>query len=275
MRLYWGVVLMVSAMAWSCGAHAAQKAEKTVYRCEQGGRVTYTDEPCVDARAVDVTPTEGLNKWSGQERVAPQLQQQRAARQVREAMQGVPALKPSPVEPVAEHRSLAQVPGRALESVRRVLPDAWVLAFALLCVAGGVLLLRLGHRWPAWERPRARPIMTFREQAMYNRLRDAFPQHNVLAQVAFSALLTASKTGVRNTFNQKVADFVLTTRAGEVIAVIELDDASHLLRGLQDRARDQMLQAAGYRTLRFRNVPDGDELLEAIGALAPARTAWA
>lgn len=275
MRLHWGVGLMVSAMAWSCGAYATQKAEKTVYRCEQGGRVTYTDEPCANARAVDVTPTEGLNKWSGQERVAPQLQQQRAAQQVREVMPGAPALKPAPAGPVAERLPLAQAPARGLASVRQGLPDAWVLGVALLCVAGGVLLLRLGHRWPAWERPRAKPVMTVREQAMYNRLRDAFPHHNVLTQVAFSALLTASKTGVRNTFNQKVADFVITTRACEVIAVIELDDASHLLRGPQDRARDQMLQAAGYRTLRFRNVPDGDELVQAIGPLTPARTARA
>lgn len=31
---------------------------QTVYRCEGGGRVAYSHEPCVGAKAVDTTPTQ-------------------------------------------------------------------------------------------------------------------------------------------------------------------------------------------------------------------------
>ena len=35
------------------------------YKCVTGGKVTYTDEPCIGAKVVDTTPTQGLDKISG------------------------------------------------------------------------------------------------------------------------------------------------------------------------------------------------------------------
>lgn len=40
-----------------------------------------------------------------------------------------------------------------------------------------------------------------------------------------------------------------------VIAIIELDDPSHLDKVEQDRLRDQMLNEAGYRVLRYTEIP--------------------
>ena len=36
-----------------------------VYRCETGGKVSYSHEPCVGATVVDTTPTQGLDKSTG------------------------------------------------------------------------------------------------------------------------------------------------------------------------------------------------------------------
>lgn len=36
-----------------------------VYRCEVNGKASYSDEPCLAAKRVDVTPTRGLDKLSG------------------------------------------------------------------------------------------------------------------------------------------------------------------------------------------------------------------
>ncbi len=44
--------------------NAAVQAQ-TVYRCEAQGKVAYSHEPCVGAKAVDTTPTQGLDKSSG------------------------------------------------------------------------------------------------------------------------------------------------------------------------------------------------------------------
>ncbi|PHV20933.1 hypothetical protein CSQ92_16230 [Janthinobacterium sp. BJB446] len=100
-----------------------------------------------------------------------------------------------------------------------------------------------------------KPVMTAREQQMYHLLQVALPECTVLAQVAFSALVTAKGWANRNRFDRKVADFVLCSRQLNVIAVIELDDSSHNGRERQDRERDAMLRLAGYVTLRYATFP--------------------
>jgi very-short-patch-repair endonuclease len=100
--------------------------------------------------------------------------------------------------------------------------------------------------------------LTQREQSMYFRLTQSLPDHVVLAQVAFSSLLGAKSVATRNTFDRKVADFVVCSKAFEVLAVIELDDASHKGKGAADARRDEMLTRAGYRVIRYANVPDVD-----------------
>lgn len=115
------------------------------------------------------------------------------------------------------------------------------------------------------ETPRAKALLTKNEQPMYFRLLGAFPDAVVLAQVSFSALITARTKAVRNRFDRKVADFVLCTRAFEVIAVIELDDSSHKGKEAADRARDSLLTEAGYRVLRYTRTPDIEQIRSDIG----------
>lgn len=40
-------------------------APPTVYRCETGGKVNYSDAPCVGGKVVEVTPTQGADKMTG------------------------------------------------------------------------------------------------------------------------------------------------------------------------------------------------------------------
>lgn len=39
-----------------------------VYRCETAGRVSYSNEPCVGAKEIDATPTQGMDKMTGASR---------------------------------------------------------------------------------------------------------------------------------------------------------------------------------------------------------------
>ena len=70
-------------------------------------------------------------------------------------------------------------------------------------------------------------IITMNEQPTFLRLLEALPEHIVLAQVAFSAFMTAKGYATRNLFNRKVADFVVLDKQFNVVAIVELDDASH------------------------------------------------
>ncbi|MDN2708416.1 DUF2726 domain-containing protein [Janthinobacterium sp. SUN118] len=117
-----------------------------------------------------------------------------------------------------------------------------------------------------------KPVMTAREQRMYHLLQAALPECTVLAQVAFSALVTAKGWANRNRFDRKVADFVLCSQQLHVIAVIELDDSSHTGRARQDRERDAMLRQAGYVTLRYANFPTHQALRTDIEQLLMQKT---
>jgi len=142
----------------------------------------------------------------------------------------------------------------------------------LLAVAVSIAAAVLkGPRRRASGDIRAKKLLTEREQPMYFRLRQAFPDDLVLSQVAFSALLTAKDQPTRSMFNRKVADFVVATKAFEVLAVIELDDSSHKGREVQDSKRDSLLERAGYRVLRFKNVPNVDEVQRAVRPPIPAQ----
>lgn len=110
------------------------------------------------------------------------------------------------------------------------------------------------------DKPKARPPLTAREQAMYNRLVQTLPDLVVLPQVSFGALLTARTRAARSSFSRKIADFVVCDRAFKVVAVIELGDKSRKGQSQEDSERDVLLMDAGYRVLRYKRVPDIDRV---------------
>jgi hypothetical protein len=83
-------LIIVSALAsFSSGLAIAQglpAPSRTVYKCEVGGKVVYSDSPCLGAQRVDVTPTQGLNKSSGSERVGADVRRERHNETMAEVM---------------------------------------------------------------------------------------------------------------------------------------------------------------------------------------------
>ncbi len=69
-------------------ASPAALAQKPVYRCETGGKVSYAHAPCVGAKEIDATPTQGMDKMTGPSRKGSDV-----LRHEREAMMGK-ALQP-------------------------------------------------------------------------------------------------------------------------------------------------------------------------------------
>ena len=107
---------------------------------------------------------------------------------------------------------------------------------------------------------KARKVLGASAQQMYLRLLEAFPDHIVLAQVAFSALLDTRLQTTRDQFDRKVADFVICTKAFEVIGIIELDDAGRRDRAPESAAGDRLLAQAGYEVCRYQTIPDAQSL---------------
>ncbi|WP_338562638.1 DUF2726 domain-containing protein [Acinetobacter sp. KS-LM10] len=110
----------------------------------------------------------------------------------------------------------------------------------------------------------SKKVITAFESKMFFRLKEAFPQHHVLAQVAFSALITNSNLKIRARFNRKVTDFVLLDKRLNVVMIIELDDPSHIGKEVVDAQRDAMLYEAGYRVKRYIEIPTVETLKKDI-----------
>lgn len=111
---------------------------------------------------------------------------------------------------------------------------------------------RNGKRSPI----KGKRIITMNEQPTFIKLREALPEHIILAQVAFSAFMTAQGYTTRNLFNRKVADFVVLDRAFNIVAIVELDDSSHKGKEKIDAERDALIQEAGFRVVRYKRTPD-------------------
>ena len=110
----------------------------------------------------------------------------------------------------------------------------------------------------------ARPVISHFEIKMFERLKKAYPDHHVLAQVAFSALITSNYMVTRNKFNRKVTDFVILNHHMDVICIIELDDPTHVGKESEDEKRDAMLKEAGYTVLRYTKIPSVRQLQKDI-----------
>ena len=137
-----------------------------------------------------------------------------------------------------------------------------VLGLMLVCAAvtgrfGRIPMLErlvgLGIR----PKVRRKQFLTRVEQETLRHLEYAFPQFRVHCQVSMGALLSPERWLGRNDalwthrlYSQKIVDYVLQDRrSGEIVALVELDDATHRRR--RDHARDVLTDIAGYRTIRL------------------------
>lgn len=149
-----------------------------------------------------------------------------------------------------------------------------ILAGLILLVAACTLVyLKAKAKWFGRNGLIKKKLLTANELDFYQKLLLAVsPRWTVLAQVSMGALLdTALKPAhpryweVRNTFAQKICDFVLCDpRTLEPVLIVELDDVMHDFK--KDARRDTIVGLAGYQTLRFwsRNKPTVADLKQHI-----------
>lgn len=114
--------------------------------------------------------------------------------------------------------------------------------------------------WPFYaKKPLSQP-----EQVLYFRLVQALPEHIVLAQVQLSRLLGVKKGNNYqswfNRINRMSADFVVCNKDSSIVAVIELDDATHQKedRKAAGAKKDKALSSADIRIVRWqaKAIPD-------------------
>jgi len=115
--------------------------------------------------------------------------------------------------------------------------------------------------WPFYlKRPLSQP-----DQVLFFRLRNALPDHIVLAQVQLSRFLEV-KRGYNlrwwnNRINRLSADFLVCAKDASVLAAIELDDSTHnsALRQEVDARKNKAIASAKVKLVRWRTTALPDE----------------
>lgn len=122
--------------------------------------------------------------------------------------------------------------------------------------------------WPFYsKKPLSQP-----EQVLYFRLIEALPNHIILAQVQLSRFLGVKKghksQSWLNRINRMSADFVVCNKDSSIVAIIELDDATHLKpdRQVADAKKDKAIESAEIKLIRWqaKAMPDASAIKRAI-----------
>lgn len=158
----------------------------------------------------------------------------------------------------------------------------------LLVIAGAgavgiaVLKAKLAGKQAAGGKFKQKTLLTPNELEFLGRLEAAAPELRYFPQVAMGALLDPAVPRsdgkayyrLRGMFSQKIVDFVAQRRIdGAIVAIIELDDRTH--DSGKDAKRDDMLQSAGYRIVRWhsKNKPDSATIRAELCAPSPPAAA--
>jgi hypothetical protein len=55
-------------------AQTLHSPSRTLFKCQEQGKILYSDSPCLGAEKLEVEPTRGVNKLSGKERIGSDVQ---------------------------------------------------------------------------------------------------------------------------------------------------------------------------------------------------------
>lgn len=97
--------LVTCGLLLGVGASWAQP----VYKCGPKGAIVYSHEPCLGAEVVDTTPTQGLDKWTGQSRKGSDVIRNEQNKAMADALK--PLLNETPEELEKRHRRFMLPPG--------------------------------------------------------------------------------------------------------------------------------------------------------------------
>lgn len=119
--------LAPALLAFTVCAASAQPLpppSRTVYKCEEGGKVHYSDAPCLGAQKLVVEPTRGLNKSSGRELEGADVQRERRREQLAEAVRPVTGLEAAEFDRAGRRMRLTQQGLRQCQQLDQALPRA-------------------------------------------------------------------------------------------------------------------------------------------------------
>lgn len=168
------------------------------------------------------------------------------------------------------------MPGHALKAFCRTLDMKLFLALLIIFGAMAIIAFVLIPARPRQSAYRKRQVMTPNEIEFFGRISRALPGMHVCPQVAMHALIEPTSTNSQarlvdfRRISQKVIDYTIFDAQWTIVAIIELDDRTHLAG--RDAVRDGFTSAAGISTLRYqsRSKPAESQIAADISAIRMA-----
>lgn len=118
------VTLISIAVANAAFANSLPAPTRTVYKCQEGQKIYYSDAPCVGATKVDVTPTRGLDKSTGQQRQGADVQRERHREQIAEIIRPVTGMTAQQLEQFGRRSKLTPEAQKECRRLDGALPQA-------------------------------------------------------------------------------------------------------------------------------------------------------
>ena len=89
------ITKIIGSLAFTaCLSMAFPVIAQQVYRCEVNGKISYSHEPCLGAKAIDTTPTQGMDKMTGKSQKGADVQRDEHRRLVGNISSTITGLSP-------------------------------------------------------------------------------------------------------------------------------------------------------------------------------------
>ncbi|WP_143084514.1 hypothetical protein [Massilia yuzhufengensis] len=82
----WALIGSFLPMSWVWSQSQLPPPNRTIYKCQIKGTISYSDEPCVGAQRLDATPTRGVNRLSGSARTGRDVSNEVRSEQIAQSI---------------------------------------------------------------------------------------------------------------------------------------------------------------------------------------------
>lgn len=117
-------LLAMLLYATTTAGQSLPAASRTVYKCEDGGKVRYSDSPCLGAKKLEVEPTRGMNKSSGREMQGQDVRNEHFREGLAEAVKPLTGMDARQLDQFGRRQRLSPEAQRQCQALDRLLPQA-------------------------------------------------------------------------------------------------------------------------------------------------------
>jgi len=106
----------LTLIASTVAAQNLPPPSRTVYKCEEGKKVYYSDSPCLGAKKINVEPTRGLNSATGRELIGQDVRREKTNELMADALK--PIFNETPEQRATRHKRFKLEPAAKFECDR-------------------------------------------------------------------------------------------------------------------------------------------------------------